>query len=198
MVHANPRQQCNSQYAGSRSYLNNPIIPMHNDFISDDGHLEIAHHEAGHAVAAWLHERRISKIWITEDYDGCCTHNLEIFFDLAPLAQMEPSERRIVEQRVQIILAGALAQRQFNPRAEILKTDQDEVELQRITHKLFPEQQNNADEWIATLRNEAQRMIVEAWNALEALAHELVDKKTLTGEMATQILRKKYSALPDQ
>jgi ATP-dependent Zn protease len=156
----------------------------------------IAYHEAGHAVAHFEFNQKIRKVTIVpnKEYDGCC-------FGYGTLPHLDvvritPVIREKVEDRIIIYFMGILAERRFLGRSlsiqwTKLNDTREAVDLAfYLTGSV--EQCNAYINWLYICAKDLLNSKEKTWKAIEAIAQELLKKKTLSGKEAFQIWRNIY------
>jgi hypothetical protein len=143
-----------------------------------------AYHEAGHMVAAWRMRVKIRKATIVpaEDYEGCVHHE-------SPLRgiklDVDGSDRAEIKanKMVLICLAGAAAQRHYNPeslddsvRRWHGKSDFD-IALD-LAMRLACDNKV-ADAYLKWMQLRAEALITSNWKFVVAFANRLLERKTL-------------------
>lgn len=154
-----------------------------------------AYHEAGHAVAYFRLGKRIRKVTIVpnDGYRGCCFG----YGKLPPLdgsVEITPAIEKKVEKEIQIFFAGALAEAKHlgrNPRGWSKLTDVDCVmDLAMAMNGSM----KTTEAYLNWLYLAAKELFndEDTWKAVEAIAQELLKKKTLSGKGAYAIWRDAY------
>jgi hypothetical protein len=153
----------------------------------------IAYHEAGHAVAYFEFGKMIRNVTIvpSEEYLGCCFGYCVHFpsLDVGPIA---PAIREQVENEIINFFIGALAEKRFlgrRPEGWIKLTEiHNAVDL--ASNLTGSNRQLNAYlSWLYVIADEFIYEKEEHWEAIQAIAQELLKKKTLYGKEAHQIWR---------
>jgi ATP-dependent Zn protease len=150
-------------------------------------------HEAGHAmVAIWfLEEFEIVTIVPNDDYAGC-VHRVWTQQHTELLEEnFEPLQEPFLMKNIMILLAGEYAQTRFDPSS----VSDDQLEGDRMAiHHFLDQLANPMDEelrhaWEHLLRIKTRRLVDGLWPQIEQIAHALEERKTLTHQEVTEILR---------
>ena len=162
--------------------------------------LATAHHEAGHAVAAFVMNLPVNRISIFR-FGGSVLHHSSFYRTIDPesMKHTRPLQfRDRVERNVIVALAGAEAQRRFSPRS--WRRHHSEVDLHNAIAMLshVAEEEEELKAHFALLRIRTQNLINIRWTAVTALANALVDRSkvfsggkqgwTMTGKEARQVV----------
>jgi ATP-dependent Zn protease len=148
--------------------------------------IEVAHHEAGHAVAAFVLNLGIGRKGVTIVSDAESLGAAYVLHQLRENSEIEISPRthvRILDYAV-MCLAGDAAQKKFNPRRRYggqndLHNAADLLSYISGSNKILELQLK-----IARLR--ACGLVEVRWKQIEAVAAALVERKTLNREEVRQ------------
>ncbi|MBZ5688860.1 MAG: hypothetical protein LAP86_27945 [Acidobacteriia bacterium] len=152
--------------------------------------IEVAHHEAGHAVAAFVLNLKIARKGLTivpnEQSRGSVSlpPRFRERLDTTPGGSLPPSDRIRIENYAIAACAGDEAQKRFNPHRRY--QGHDDVEY---AEKLLSNISGNDDICSARLkvaRLEARSLVNKHWDEIEAVAATLLEHKTLTPEQAQE------------
>jgi len=155
---------------------------------------QFAFHEAGHAVVAWRMGRTLREI-LASGEDGFSKDSGRIDFLLDP-DTMETSEWNYVEEEVQILLAGEIADKLFFPednKHSDYEIAGDRIEARHFASKLFPRSASEASDWIDQMENKTKKVVDALRNSIEALAWELAAQQKLSGKEATEVIERSIS-----
>jgi len=158
----------------------------------------LAHHEAGHAVAFFEAGLKVKKLTIvpTKEYAGCCS-----CYETKPLPTwITPQVRDQFEKLIIICLMGPLAEQKLTRRMPPEDSFQDGIEkltdIETVTELVNQLTGIGSDKekraYLRWLRLRAKNGLNRNWNAIRAIAKELVKKKTLTGKEAFEIWSNMY------
>lgn len=153
-----------------------------------------AHHEAGHAVAAWTQNIAVRKISIVKGQGlAGFIHHADIVGGLRPDADRSPRVRLRLEKLVRVSLAGPAAQRKFNARSwRTYHGGEDHRKaLDLIDHLSLNEA--HAQAYIRLLELEAAHMVEMHWDIIVALAKELIAVRMMTGTAISQFFQTEHS-----
>jgi hypothetical protein len=162
-----------------------------------------AYHEAGHAIAAWKLESRVFRVTLEPDEDslGKTFHSnplTRVDFDDIEFGPIAPRCQRRAENVMIISLAGPAAQHKYNPRSVRLYhggSDRENVyeilsHLCEITSDIFPTYYHLMDlQARALVRNPVN------WRAIEILAQELLQRRTIPGKRLRRFIISRCFAL---
>ena len=149
--------------------------------------LDVAVHEAGHAVMAHALGVRVIKATIG-GADGAWTWHRKIFrHGQRPEHDKSHANRLRAERYALIALGGDIAERRFNPgRQRADKQDQRQV---RILLGLFARSPAHHAKWLAALEQEAEEIIGQSWLAVEAVAAALARRGAMNGRQITDCIK---------
>jgi hypothetical protein len=144
--------------------------------------LEIAHHEAGHAVAGFHLGDLITEVWIDDEEGATKRPNTEVFDDLS---QAQLRER--VETELIICWAGPEAERRFNPKCCKMAAS-DRVRFDWVCSTVVGLSPKDKREWKRDTRRAAREIVTREWVAIEKVATSLFERGRLTGEEVAQLI----------
>jgi hypothetical protein len=156
----------------------------------------VAYHEAGHAVMAFELQRAVRQISIVPSADA------EGFVrpgkrppSFHPDYNTDNKTRDWVEREVLISLAGCAADSKYRGRTIRAGGADDYNKAISMAAYLTPELRETIA-YVEWLRIKAENMIAfpPNWSAVQAIAAELLDRKTISGRRARQI----YAAAQEQ
>lgn len=141
----------------------------------------VAHHEAGHAVAAFLYHFKIDFATIKSDGDAagmvrCYPRGKMDLYSASPIM------RNKIERNIIVTLAGDIAQRKFAPRSSRswqLTADRSAASNMALSVCGTGE---SATAYLAWLYIVARDQVHGRWNLVERVASALLDRETLSGD----------------
>ena len=146
-----------------------------------------AFHEAGHAVMAQLCGRQVTEVEIVGDREHTgMVHSLVFPPDPADGAAPE-AENDDVERQLKVILAGKVAEAMVSGRRGWDETSEDLNVAVRLGMRLV----DDCEDVLPLLEGigaDVERDLNRHWSAVEMLADELLDRKTLTGSEVRKLL----------
>jgi hypothetical protein len=157
-----------------------------------------AYHEAGHAVVAWKLGIAFKKVTIVREGDAAghvkyrakaVPFRIRAALEFGTLTDRQQAWAQWWAERHAVhCLAGMVAQRKFSPRS--VRNYHDEGDRESALtglERLVPEEDLLL--YWRIMRNRARRLIDRYWEAVEALAQELLKRMTLTGDEAVKIIQ---------
>lgn len=158
----------------------------------------LAYHEAGHAVAYFEAGWKIKKLTIipTKEYAACC-----FSYETKPLPTwITPQVKDRFEKIIISCLMGPLAEQKLTRQMPPEDYFQDGIEkltdMETVTELVNQLTGIGSDKekraYLRWLRLRAKNGLNRNWDAIKAIAKELVKKKTLTGKEAFEIWRNQY------
>jgi hypothetical protein len=152
--------------------------------------LDVAVHEAGHAVVAHVLGVRVIKATIN-DSDAFVRHR-RLFRGGQPPSPFPSTRNRARAEKYCIIaMAGDIAERRFNP-ARQPGDEQDRRHVQTLIG-FFERSNDHGTKWIAALEAEADAIVGRWWDAVKAVAVELARRGVMNGRQITECIK---SVLP--
>jgi ATP-dependent Zn protease len=149
---------------------------------STDAERLTAFHEAGHAVMAELCGRQVTEVEIVGDREHAgMVHSLA--FPPNPEAAAED-----VERHLKIILAGTVAEAMVSGRRGWDETSEDLDTAVRLAMRLVDDCEDVLP-LLSDIGADVERDLQSHWSAVEMLAAELLDRKTLTGSEVRNLLK---------
>jgi hypothetical protein len=161
---------------------------------SPKANLYVAYHEAGHAVACWRLGIGLRREGVTIARDetagsaGSCVHRQVVGRDIE--GDASDRNRSKAEKLAQICLAGDIAARRHNPRGVWRGADSDHRDaIDTLTFLTATRKELEA--WLKLLHIRTEQMLSnpDVWRAVERLATELIQRQTISGKEATEIIR---------
>ena len=146
-----------------------------------------AFHEAGHAVMAQLCGRQVTEVEIVGDREHTgMVHSLAFPPDPADGAATE-AENDDVERQLKVILAGTVAEAMVSDRQGWDETSEDLDAAVRLGMRLVDDCEDVLP-LLSDIGADVERDLRRHWSAVEMLAVELLDRKTLTGSEVRKLL----------
>ena len=149
---------------------------------------EVAYHEAGHVVVGHLLGVELASVDILRDGEGGNGHtifNVPPWF--RPSATLDERRRRYAEAVVTTFLAGPIAEARVAGFHNLEGSGYDLDAVAREWLRLLePPERYEARLDELTVRAEA--LVDENWPAIERLAQALLERRSLTGAEALQLL----------
>lgn len=140
-----------------------------------------AFHEAGHAVMAELCGRLLTEVEIVGDREHAGSVQSRAF-NPSPEAEAED-----VERHLKIILAGTVAEAMVSGREGWDETSEDLDAAVRLGMRLVDDCEDVLP-LLSDIGAGVERDLQAHWQAVEMLAAELLDRKTLTGSEVRKLL----------
>jgi hypothetical protein len=153
-----------------------------------------AYHEAGHAVASWRLGIAIGRTGVTIVPDqtagslGSSASRQYVNRDI----ELDCSDRNRIraERKVQVCLAGEVAQRRHDPRSVRryhAKSDR-RAAISLLTY--FATERKELEAWFNLLHIRTENLLSnpDIWRAVERLAVALIERRTILGKDATEII----------
>jgi len=146
-----------------------------------------AFHEAGHAVMAQLCGRQVTEVEIVGDREHTgMVHSLAFPPDPEDGATPD-TESDDIERHLKIILAGTVAEATVSGRQGWDETSEDLDAAVRLGMRLVDDCEDVLP-LLEKLGADVKRDLLRHWQAVETLAAELLDRKTLTGSEVRKLL----------
>lgn len=151
-----------------------------------------AYHEAGHAVIAWRNKVRIISLSIIpeEGLFGKIRHSnplrgIDIEWDVSTHARMR------MEKCVKVSLAGAIAQRKFNPKGYRTWGDEEDrkIAYDQLTHFVGSNEELEAYSKLLEIQTRNDLNIPFVWACVEAVAEALLERQELSGKDVRAIIQ---------
>jgi hypothetical protein len=149
---------------------------------------EIAHHEAGHAVAAFRDNHSIiEEVWISRTpidgaYGKVVRRNSVADKDLT---DSENSEWHIDEMIV--CCAGPEAERRYNPKRGEMEVS-DRLELDRLVNAAMGLKQPEKEKLKRGAKINAEALVLNEWPAIEKVATSLFERGRFTGDEVAHLI----------
>lgn len=161
----------------------------------------VAHHEAGHAFAAFHRGVRIKKLTIVPDGDaaGRMT-NAPYFGNMNPEFDDSPRVQRRLENMALVCLAGPAAQKRFNPRGYRHWHGEGDVhQAVDLLSYISPEPDELGALW-SLMEIRARNMVSpdNTWQIIKFLAERLLEKETMFGKQVRETIYEAYRTAVDQ
>lgn len=146
-----------------------------------------AYHEAGHALASQLYGQVLTRVEILGDTDHSGTTETLRF----PVDPDEGGTSRAsieaTENQLRCVLAGTVAEMMVSEREGWDERSEDLDVAVRLAMKLVDDCEDVLP-LLEDIRADLETVLRESWGAIESLAGELVERKSLSGAEVRQIL----------
>lgn len=158
--------------------------------MSDPLSIEVmAHHEAGHAVAAYLCGWKITLISIHPEVDRMAPAQTHLEYDGDEINLVAPIDERgqeILTCRIKILMAGGIEERRCAGQC----TNLMDLHTAFMTAEAIVEK-DQAGDFIARLEDEikVELDMPSARRAVDSLAAILIERRKIDGEEVTTIIR---------
>ena len=149
----------------------------------------IAHHEAGHVVAAHAAGRAIQDVCVSAtplengEY-GKSRHVNPLFGQDIPDGDLRLTEMGTWE--LKISLAGPEAEKRVDPARKAPASDL--AEQKRILSCISNLSQVEIDEYVRNVKSETRQLVTDKWTAIERVAAALIERGSLSGDQVVQII----------
>jgi ATP-dependent Zn protease len=146
-----------------------------------------AFHEAGHAVMAELCGRQVTEVEIVGDPEHTgSVHSLAFPPDPGE-GDTSDAEIEDIERQLKIVLSGEVAEAMVTGREEWDETNKDLDAAVRLAMRMVDDCEEVLP-LLSEIRSEVERGLRAHWPAVEALVHELIERKSLTGTEVRRLL----------
>jgi ATP-dependent Zn protease len=146
-----------------------------------------AYHEAGHALASELYGQVLTRVEIVGDTEHSGSTETLRFPTDPEEGGLSYAEIEAVEKQLRCVLAGTVAEAMVSGRDDWDETSGDLDEAVRLAMKLVDDCEDVLP-LFEDLREDLEKVLRENWRAIEALADELVQRKSLSGAEVRRIL----------
>jgi ATP-dependent Zn protease len=152
-----------------------------------EAELLTAFHEAGHAVMAELCGQHITKVEIEGDEDHTGSFESLRFPPDPSEADSPEAAASTVEARLKCVLAGTVAEAMVSGRDQWDESSEDIELAVRLAMQLVDDCEDVLP-LLSDIRDELTGELQRNWDAVEALAAELLNRKSLTGAEVRKLL----------
>lgn len=146
-----------------------------------------AYHEAGHALASELYGQVLTRVEIVGDTEHSGSTETLRFPTDPDEGGLSRAEVEAIENQLRCVLAGTVAEAMVSGRDDWDETSGDLDEAVRLAMKLVDDCEDVLP-LFEDLREDLEKVLRENWRAIEALADELMDRKSLSGAEVRRIL----------
>ena len=148
-----------------------------------------AYHEAGHAVAHWFLDLRVGRVTIVPDEKngtaGTCRGGNALRRHHDPeSAGFHDRHQWRMERDVLVLLAGTEATRILTGRSDHVGASSDYHKAIDLLSYYTPENTEESRLHFKLLRQRVRRLLTLKWSAVQELAEQLLQRKTLSGKQA--------------
>jgi ATP-dependent Zn protease len=154
-----------------------------------------AYHEAGHAVAAWANDLELQVVTIEPGKDSPRHVTREPYpEDETPERSSSRATRQRLLDDIKVRLAGAEAQRRLGEDDTGYIEAGAERDHYQAADLLFrvTEDLGEQDRYWTLLRYQTESIVGRLWWLIEALAAELLRRRTMAGHEVTQFLQAEF------
>jgi hypothetical protein len=151
-----------------------------------------AYHEAGHAVIAYHVAVKVQTVTIVpgSEYLGLC-HHAKVIRGKYPEADYSDRTRLRMEKLGMIALGGPIAQRLYNPRSvRRYHASSDYRAVADVALQVSGGSTGQAEAWMRWLEIRTSDALRLRWIVVEALAEELMERRTLAGRTLCDLIAK--------
>jgi ATP-dependent Zn protease len=146
--------------------------------------MDTAYHEAGHVAVYFALFRPIRKVTIvpTDEFEGCC-YGYNRKLPRLDYCKITPKVRNQVEMEIMIYFAGGIASNRFTGKEDADGVGHDNQYLTDLAMYMASSEEE-IDAYLKWLYIRTQNLIDQPgiWPFIEALASELMNKRTLSGK----------------
>ena len=146
-----------------------------------------AYHEAGHALASELYGQVLSRVEIVGDTEHSGSTETLRFPTDPDEGEFSQANLEAIENQLRCVLAGTVAEGMVSGREGWDESSGDLDEAVRLAMKLVDDCEDVLP-LLEDLREDLEDIIRANWTSIKALAHELIDRKSLTGAEVRRIL----------
>lgn len=151
--------------------------------IKDNGNLDSAYHEAGHAVFSYLLKVKFKQVSLTDSEEICgCIDFAEQQEKLDNIDCKKCRERLIPETWAKISLAGPLSEKKFNPKSNLeLHNTKDFYDAKRKLGSVILDD-NEVEAYCNWIKIQTKNRLAlpEIESSVEEVAKRLFEKKLLS------------------
>ena len=152
-----------------------------------------AYHEAGHAVAAYDQRRRISRVSIIPDFEegtlGHCSYS-QFWKDFHPDINDDSKTRGHIETAIICCLSGHTAEARLSGRNNWVGSSQDRSAALGLALYIAPGGGKELQHYYNWMWERTKGLLAKPfyWDAIEALAAELLQRRDIGGQKARRII----------
>lgn len=151
--------------------------------------VEIAHHQAAHAVVAFHLRRKIHDVWISstevDDSHGNCRH-VNPLYGKTNGADNNARANWVAEE-ILIALSGPEAERRCNPRRKMARSDREKIEaFFNAADPPFP--QREKERILQLAKRETAILVRKHWPSIERVAAALLQRGQLNGDEVERLV----------
>lgn len=149
-----------------------------------------AHHEAGHAVAAFLLKRRLRSVTIVPNSKDGSLGSTNYRFKSGEVRDLSYMSRRHVEDHIIICFAGGIAEQRFRGRANHRASRSDHFEAVELAleHIGRADEARAYADWLFVRTKNLLLHTPNAWRAVKAIATALLKFQTLSGKKVAETI----------
>jgi hypothetical protein len=148
-----------------------------------------AHHEAGHAVAAWWHGMKFRRVTIKPDGDSLGHVLLRQFpkWFRPDLEFDNPRVRLRLEHHIIVSFAGQLAEAKFRGRRPRWGMDGDNQQAVEMAYRVCGSRET-AEAYLHYCLLASRDLVNVRWREIQALAAALLERNTLGYQSAAEVI----------
>jgi hypothetical protein len=160
-----------------------------------------AYHEAGHAVVAHKFGYQVFRVSIVPKPDSTAHISWRHPINRSVISKLESGSeadldrvRHRIEHAIIVFMAGALAQKRYNPRSdwryggsgagrgEFLLKGSDDQQALELMSRVYEDEKVRAA-YSRYLEARAEELVKRYWSRIERLAITLLDRETISGDI---------------
>jgi ATP-dependent Zn protease len=163
--------------------------------------LQIAHHEAGHAVAHLEFGLRQGRVTIQPDPSRDSLGHTELrhprWMLKEPIGRYEEQRRRLHAENVIIAaLAGRIAEQKYVGRKIIWGHERDYHAARDLAATVVSFHDKVLQAFLNYCEEQSKVLVTSRWPEIQAVAHSLVERKSLKAREIREVIASAYDVLP--
>ncbi len=150
----------------------------------------VAIHEAGHALAVERLGLKIKAVTIVPKGNvGGTVHHNDTLRRLKRTGDDSDRERLKAERVIMLCLAGPEAQKRFDPNSDWEACGESDFHVAAELTWHFLGEGDSATAFMEWMKIRTRELVDQNWSLIEYLAEQLVERKTIDGETAMQLIK---------